>query len=35
MNDMIETDKVGSIFFLCLGLLIWLKNEPEELGAVG
>jgi O-antigen ligase len=35
MNDMIETDKVGSIFFLCLGLLIWLKNEPEELGAIG
>ncbi len=34
MNDMIETDKVGSIFFLCLGLLIWLKNEPQELGAV-
>jgi len=35
MSDMIETDKVGSIFWLCLGMIILLENKSrEEKGAV-
>lgn len=29
-SDMIETDKVGTIFFLCLGVLIWAETEAER-----
>jgi O-antigen ligase len=27
MNDLIETDKIGSLFFLNLGVLIWLSKQ--------
>lgn len=26
-SDMIETDKVGTIFFLCLGILMWIDGQ--------
>lgn len=29
-SDLIETDKVGAVFFLCLGLLIWLDGQAER-----
>lgn len=28
-SDMIETDKVGSFFFICIGLLIWLDASTK------
>lgn len=30
MSDMIETDKVGSLFWLCMGMLMVLQNRWEE-----
>lgn len=27
MSDMIETDKIGSLFWLCLGMVIWLERN--------
>jgi len=30
MSDMIETDKLGSIFWLCLGLLLYLDQQQKE-----
>jgi O-antigen ligase len=30
MNDLIETDKIGSLFFLNLGVLIWLSKQRME-----
>lgn len=39
MSDMIETDKIGSLFWLCLGMVIWLemksRQERELLAARG
>lgn len=29
LSDLIETDKIGSLFWLCLGLLIWLKTKMQ------
>jgi O-antigen ligase len=26
-SDMIETDKVGTFFFLCIGVLIWIDSQ--------
>lgn len=30
MSDMIETDKLGSLFWLCLGLLLYLDKQQKE-----
>lgn len=30
MSDMIETDKIGSLFWLCLGMVIWLEMKSRE-----
>lgn len=30
MSDMIETDKIGSLFWLCLGMVIWLERKNRE-----
>jgi hypothetical protein len=30
MSDMIETDKLGSLFWLCLGLLLLLDQKAKE-----
>lgn len=30
MSDMIETDKIGSLFWLCLGMIIVLENKLYE-----
>ncbi len=30
MSDMIETDKIGSLFWLCLGMVILLERELKE-----
>ena len=30
MNDLIETDKTGSLFWLCLGLLVVLSRKLQE-----
>ncbi|NCI45301.1 O-antigen ligase family protein [Sediminibacterium soli] len=27
MSDMIETDKIGSLFWLCLGMTVWLEGR--------
>lgn len=38
MSDMIETDKIGGLFWLCLGMVIWLERksrEEREVLAVG
>jgi O-antigen ligase len=32
INDLIETDKIGSLFFLCLGLLTRLHVSPSARG---
>jgi O-antigen ligase len=32
VSDLIETDKIGSLFWLCLGLLIVLTERKEEEG---
>jgi O-antigen ligase len=31
MSDLIETDKIGSLFWLCLGVLIVLKDKVEPV----
>lgn len=31
MSDLIETDKIGSLFWLCLGLLIVLREKQKSL----
>ncbi len=32
LNDMLETDKVGPIFFFCIGVLVWIdRNHPRYL----
>ena len=30
LSDLIETDKIGSLFWLCMGLTIWLQSKAEE-----
>jgi O-antigen ligase len=30
LSDLIETDKIGSIFYLCLGLLIWMEIKYKK-----
>ena len=30
LSDLIETDKIGSLFWLSLGLLLWLENKAVE-----
>jgi hypothetical protein len=30
MSDMVETDKLGSLFWLCLGLILVLENKLKE-----
>ena len=30
LSDLIETDKIGSIFFLCIGVLIWLDINRQK-----
>lgn len=30
MSDMIETDKIGGLFWLCLGMVIWLERKNRE-----
>lgn len=30
LSDMIETDKIGSLFWLCLGMVIWLQMKNRE-----
>lgn len=30
MSDMIETDKIGGLFWLCLGMVIWLERKSRE-----
>ena len=30
MSDMIETDKIGSLFWLCLGMVIVLEGKLKE-----
>lgn len=30
LSDMIETDKIGSLFWLCLGMVIWLETKSRE-----
>lgn len=30
LSDLIETDKIGSLFWLSLGLLLWLENKACE-----
>jgi len=35
MSDMIETDKIGSLFWLCLGIIVLLDEKSrEEKGAI-
>jgi O-antigen ligase len=33
MSDLIETDKIGSLFWLCLGILIVLDGKQKEIAA--
>ena len=30
MSDMIETDKIGSLFWLCLGMIVLLEEKSKE-----
>lgn len=30
MSDMIETDKIGGLFWLCLGMIIWLEQKSGK-----
>ena len=30
MSDMIETDKIGSLFWLCLGMIVLLETKSKE-----
>jgi O-antigen ligase len=30
LSDLIETDKIGSLFWLCLGMIVLLNNKLEE-----
>lgn len=30
LSDLIETDKIGSIFWLCLSMLIWLQHKNKK-----
>lgn len=30
MSDMIETDKIGGLFWLCLAMVIWLERKRRE-----
>ena len=30
MSDMIETDKIGSLFWLSLGMILWLQEKSRE-----
>lgn len=32
LSDLIETDKVGGLFWLCLGILIWLEEKINSEG---
>ena len=39
LNELVEVDKIGPVFFICLALLIraqsWLDAEPENPPASG
>ena len=30
LSDLIETDKIGSLFYICIGGLIWLEIERKK-----
>jgi O-antigen ligase len=30
LSDLIETDKIGSLYWLCAGITIWLENKLKE-----
>lgn len=30
LSDLVETDKIGSLFWLCIGMLIWLNGEAGK-----
>jgi O-antigen ligase len=30
ISDMIETDKIGSLFWLCLGMIVLLDSKSRE-----
>lgn len=30
LSDLIETDKIGSLFWLCIGISIWLETKLQE-----
>ncbi len=32
LNDTVETDKLGAIFFLCIGIVIWVERNARRNG---
>ena len=30
LSDLIETDKIGSLFFMCIGVLLWLDQKTVK-----
>lgn len=34
LSDLVETDKLGSLFFLCAGILIWVSTRQEEAASL-